>query len=112
MWYLGQYSVVRKAHGSIFRGQKQSMLHTGGWTRRSTSCRHGDLIEVDYNENTQGSTNSWDRLDRLRTMTSKPFGSGAPSLPVAFGYQYTASNQRTRVNREDGACISMTNWGR
>jgi YD repeat-containing protein len=45
----------------------------------------------------------YDRLNRLRTISSKAYGTAAPSLPVAFDYQYNAANQRTRVNREDGA---------
>jgi YD repeat-containing protein len=45
----------------------------------------------------------YDRLNRLRTISSKAYGTAAPGLPVAFDYQYNAANQRTRVNREDGA---------
>jgi YD repeat-containing protein len=48
-------------------------------------------------------TRDYDRLNRLRTISSKAFGSAAPVLPVAFEYQYNAANQRTRVNREDSA---------
>jgi hypothetical protein len=48
-------------------------------------------------------TRDYDRLNRLRTISSKSFGSAAPVLPVAFEYQYNAANQRTRVNREDSA---------
>jgi RHS repeat-associated protein len=49
-------------------------------------------------------TRDYDRLNRLRTISSKAFGStNAPVLPVAFEYQYNAANQRTRVNREDSA---------
>jgi RHS repeat-associated protein len=42
-------------------------------------------------------------LNRLRTISSKAFGGSASALLVAFDYQYNAANQRTRVNREDGA---------
>jgi RHS repeat-associated protein len=48
-------------------------------------------------------TRDYDRLNRLRTISSRAFGGAAPVLPVAFEYQYNAANQRTRVNREDGA---------
>jgi RHS repeat-associated protein len=49
-------------------------------------------------------TRDYDRLNRLRTISSKAVGStNAPVLPVAFEYQYNAANQRTRVNREDSA---------
>jgi RHS repeat-associated protein len=49
-------------------------------------------------------TREYDRLNRLRSISSKAVGStNAPVLPVAFEYQYNAANQRTRVNREDGA---------
>jgi YD repeat-containing protein len=48
-------------------------------------------------------TRDYDRLNRLRTISSRAFGTAAPVLPVAFEYQYNAANQRTRVNREDGA---------
>jgi len=42
-------------------------------------------------------------VDWLYVIASKAFGSSASALPVAFDYQYNAANQRTRVNREDGA---------
>jgi RHS repeat-associated protein len=45
----------------------------------------------------------YDRLNRLRTISSKAYGTAAPGLPVAFDYQLNAANQRTRANREDGA---------
>jgi YD repeat-containing protein len=48
-------------------------------------------------------TRQYDGLNRLRTISSKAFGGSASALPVAFDYQYNAANQRTRVNREDGA---------
>jgi RHS repeat-associated protein len=62
-------------------------------------------LALTNNGTTRGLVTSrdYDRLNRLRTISSKAYGTAAPSLPVAFDYPYNAANQRTRVNREDGA---------
>jgi len=45
---------------------------------------------------------AYDRLNRLTSVSSKPYGSAAPSLPVGFQYQYNTANQRTRADLGDG----------
>jgi RHS repeat-associated protein len=45
---------------------------------------------------------AYDRLNRLTSVSSKPYGSSAPSLPVGFQYQYNSANQRTRADLGDG----------
>jgi len=45
---------------------------------------------------------AYDRLNRLTSVSSKPYGSAAASLPLSFGYQYNTANQRTRADLGDG----------
>jgi len=49
---------------------------------------------------------TYDKLNRLTSISSKAYGSSAPSLPVSFDYQYNPANQRTRATLQDG-CF----WG-
>ncbi|NLH71562.1 MAG: RHS repeat-associated core domain-containing protein [Verrucomicrobia bacterium] len=48
-------------------------------------------------------TRVYDKLNRLTSISSVASGPSAPSLPVSFGYQYNAANQRTRMNLADGS---------
>jgi YD repeat-containing protein len=50
-----------------------------------------------------GAGPDFDRLHWLQMISSRAYGAAARAQPVAFDYQYNAANQRTRVNREDGA---------
>ena len=43
-------------------------------------------------------TKAYDKLDRLQSISSKPVGGSAPSLPVGFQYQYNSANQRKGVS--------------
>src|SRR6185369_14049349 len=45
----------------------------------------------------------YDYLNRLTAISSVVSGSGAPTLPVSYAYQYNAANQRTRALLGDGS---------
>jgi hypothetical protein len=48
-------------------------------------------------------SHSFDKLNRLTLISSTSYGTSAATLPVRFGYQYNAANQRTRVALGDGS---------
>jgi YD repeat-containing protein len=48
-------------------------------------------------------TRTYDRLNRLTSIRSTAYGTGALALPVVFDYTYNPANQRTRMNLADGA---------
>ena len=49
------------------------------------------------------STKDYDYLDRLKFISSTASGTGAPSLPIGFAYQYNDANQRVRASAGDGS---------
>jgi RHS repeat-associated protein len=64
------------------------------------------LNTLTFKENSNNrliTTRSYDKLNRLSSISSTGYGTSAGTLPVSFTYQYNAANQRTRTTLGDGS---------